>query len=453
MPLSFYLSCFALVGLTIWSWHHRYQGWGLPACMVLGTVAVWYVGDVLYNGAELYLSMIGPESFGSAWWQVLWFLVGFSVLIQPIHRRLNRKYLDEPSHIMAYLQTDCIRNEDTQHRLDRIAKALFLTWLLLISIGLIRVKGNALGWFAPYLSPSVNPWARGQIGGGISAFLSLGLYIQTFLTAAIGVIAALAIHPKTRNTALLICGLMIPMFILTRTRNLTLATVIPGFLAFVFIRFRGSMPLKIVLIILGIFTVHIWFTIVMSNRSGMQFDVQAALSGQFDEDTRHEGLNMLAELALIDRFIETDTFSPNGGQRYFAEIVNPIPRGLWKDKPMIGLDYAVARGQKVVGSKGEVTATVSTGMIGQGVVNFGRIWGPVAAAALMAFWVAVLARQDLRGSDPGRIVLYGTGTILTFNLGRDITLLTLYPFIFGLAILWFWNRTANRSNEHFLASE
>ena len=47
--------------------------------------------------------------------------------------------------------------------------------------------------------------------------------------------------------------------------------------------------------------------------------------------------------------------------------MNPIPRGLWQDKPEIGLDYAIARGQKLeaAGAKeGGVGATISTGMIG-----------------------------------------------------------------------------------------
>ena len=79
-------------------------------------------------------------------------------------------------------------------------------------------------------------------------------------------------------------------------------------------------------------------------------------------------------------------------------------------------------------------------MIGQGVVNFGRILGPIAAALLMAIWVAVLARQDLMGNDIGHLLLYAIGLVLTFNMGRDITLLVLYPFVFGWLLLWWNNR-------------
>jgi len=43
------------------------------------------------------------------------------------------------------------------------------------------------------------------------------------------------------------------------------------------------------------------------------------------------------------------------------------PRGLWQGKPLIGIDYAIARGQgwadQTEGEAG-VGATISTGMIG-----------------------------------------------------------------------------------------
>jgi hypothetical protein len=56
----------------------------------------------------------------------------------------------------------------------------------------------------------------------------------------------------------------------------------------------------------------------------------------------------------------------------------------------------------------------------------------------MAFWVAILARQDLKGEKMGRMSLFIIGLVLTFNLGRDITLNTLYPFLFGYLMLTIW---------------
>jgi hypothetical protein len=91
--------------------------------------------------------------------------------------------------------------------------------------------------------------------------------------------------------------------------------------------------------------------------------------------------------------------------------------------------------------EGGVAATISTGMIGQGVVNFGWLLGPAFAALLVSLWVAALARLDLEGQKVGRIPLYALGLILTFNLGRDITLITLYTFIFGSVIVWWLERS------------
>ena len=46
-----------------------------------------------------------------------------------------------------------------------------------------------------------------------------------------------------------------------------------------------------------------------------------------------------------------------------------------------------------------------------------------------------LVRQYLKGETMGRLQLYMAGMILAFNLGRDTTLITLYPFLFGFIML------------------
>lgn len=446
MPIPFYLCCIAILGSTWFAWQARHQGWGLPACMVLVTVAVWYVGDVLYNDVKVYTALIGEDLLTSAWWQVLWFLVVFGCLVVPIHRWINGGLSGQRSHVMAYLETNRLQRKDVQHRIDLLGGGLTTAWMILMLIALVRIRGDFLGLFAPYLSLRADPWGRGQIGGGFSAFISLASYLQIFLAGAFGVLAALAMNPKTRAIALAICFLTLPYYIFDRTRNTMLATVLPGLLAYVFLRLRCGLVAKSAILVGCYLMANFWFATVIANRQGMSFDVDGALSGKTNvEEVHHEGLNMFEELAWTNYLMVTGAYLPNAGQRYFAELVNPIPRAIWKDKPMIGLDYALARGQARVGPNGETTSTISTGMIGQGVVNFGRILGPAAAASLMALWVALLARQDLLGPDPGRLILYGCGLILTFNMGRDITLLVIYPFLFGLGLYWLWR--AFRGND------
>ena len=414
--------------------------------MVLGTVAFWYVGDVIYNDFGVYVVEVGLDSLTSAWWQALWFLVVFGILVVPVHRLVNRKHLRKKSHLLVYVTTSRLRRPDAQARINQTTRVLFGVWVALMLVALVQARGTFVGLFTPYLGEKVDPWARRQIGGGFSALLSFASYLQVFLTAAFGVIAAVSTNPKTRAVALVVCMLMFPGYIFDRTRNVMIATILPGFLAFVFLGLRGGLPMKFLALSVGFLIINFWFSIVISNRSGVSFNISEAISGTRSSTYKHEGLNMLEELAWIDYLTKNDAYRPNIGQRYFAELVNPVPRGLWKNKPTIGLDYALARGQSVREQNGETTATVSTGMIGQGVVNFGRFFGPGAAATLMALWVSIVARQDLLGVDPGRLVLYGTGLVLTFNMGRDITLLTLYPFFFGLGLLWVFHRLRGRSD-------
>ncbi len=439
-PLPFWLSCIAFLGGLLHAWTYRRQAWGLPAMGVLATVAAWYVGDALYNDYEVYVAFIGPVALSSAWWQVLLFAVVFCLLAPLMHRWINGSLLERDSRVMAFFETRRLEHPLIQRRITRASMALFIVWAGLMTVALVRVNGDAAGLFAPYLGHKAHPWGRDRIGGGFDALISLASYLQIFLAAGAGIVAAISRDAKVRGIALLICFLTFPTYIFDRTRNTMLATVLPGLLAWVFFRLRGGMIMKGAVLAATFFAAEAWFSFVMANRSEASIAVVVAHEeARQEREGRHEGLNMFGELAWINDFIDKGTYVPNGGRRYFAELVNPIPRTLWKDKPLIGIDYAIARGQE--GGRDEsagVFATISTGMIGQGVVNFGKLFGPAAAALLMAGWTALLARQDLKGDDPGRLLLYACGMVLTFNMGRDITLLVVYPFLFGLILLKGW---------------
>ncbi len=92
------------------------------------------------------------------------------------------------------------------------------------------------------MCPVSSPVARKQggtlgpdrVGGGLDALLSLCQYIQIFLTASFGILAAVARRPSTRFIALFICFLAMPFYLFDRTRNTMLSTVLPGLLAWVF---------------------------------------------------------------------------------------------------------------------------------------------------------------------------------------------------------------------------
>jgi hypothetical protein len=450
LPLGFYLSL-AVCGVG-WSLAlpQMRRGIGLPMLAVIATVAAWYLVDAAYNQYDKYVLTIGSDMLDLAWGQVMLFVISFCVFALFLHRIINKDLLGEESHFMRLMNKGGIDDPAFQKRMDLSMAMIASFWLILMAIAMWRTNFDFMGMFFPYISGKAYPWARGRVGTGFDAFISFYGYFHVMLVAGAGAVWALSKNKRTRTLAAVIYLLSAPWFILDRVRNLMLAIILPGLLAWVFVRFRGGVIFKIAILAGAFLLMDGWMRFVIQIRSEASVAhtfQQVGLAGVTQsiqgKEIKHAGLNMFEELGWINQFIDRGTYTPNWGERYFAELVNPIPRTLWRDKPMIGIDYAIARGQKWEGQrKGEagVGATISTGMIGQGVVNYGRFFGPIAAALLMGIWAAVLARQDLLGDRTGRLLLFFFGMVLTFNLGRDITFITLYPFVFGLIALRIWAR-------------
>jgi hypothetical protein len=455
MPLAFWIaSALLLLALAI-GWMNRRAGWGLPLIAVTGTVCFWYLGDALYNDYEAYFYELGPRSMERAWWQVGLFALTLLAAAGPAHRAFNKQFLNRSSSLLRFLETGATASDSFQRGLDLTCRTFAALWAALMLFALYRTDFDFQGLFLPFFYDKAQPWARGRVGGSLDAVISLAAYLQIFLAASFGVIAALSRRSGTQSLALAICLLTLPGFIFDRVRNAMLAVLLPGFLALVFLRLRSGTPVKLFLVLLGFVAIESWFRFVIENRDRRSITAayQLLQTGeeeelQTDREKKHLGINMLEELGWTNYLIEHDRYHPNWGARYFAELVNPIPRALWKNKPLIGLDYAIARGfawEGAEASEGGVAASISTGMIGQGVVNFGPWMGPIAAALLMVGWIAVLGRLDVAGDDIARLVLYMVGMVLTFNMGRDITLLVLYPFVFGYLILLWRNTTRGRT--------
>jgi len=447
LPLPYYLSVIALVVFSWGAWQARDEGWGVPMLAVLGTVAAWYLGDPLYNGYDEYLARFEETELTEAWWEVLIFLIALRILVPTVNRMINGNLFMGGSRIFQAIRSGLIHTEEFQHQLNIVLNLLIIPWVLLMAIALVRVDFDFKGLFFPYLTEKADPWSRDRIGtGSYDSLLAFGTYFQSLLTALFGVILALSTRPKTMFWSGAIYFLAVPCYIFDRTRNIILAVVVPGFMAFVTLRMKGGMLIRLVVMVAAFMAMEGWMKFVINNRDLGSISEAVKTGGTQSREVKerkHLGFNMFEELGYINLFIDKGTYQVNWGERYFAEAVNPIPRKLWPGKPMIGLDYAVARGMSYGSqgsSSGGVAASISTGMIGQGVVNFGGILGPIAAAFLMAIWVAVLTRQDLLGSDIFHMMLYAIGIVLTFNMGRDITLLIIYPFLFGWLLLNFYNR-------------
>jgi hypothetical protein len=445
LPFSFWVVVALLAGGTMWAVGQIRSGLGMPVIAVLVTVAAWYVGDVFYNDyAKNHALLFSPQVLENAWWQVALFLVVFLFLAPEMHAWINERGLHRQSQILQMVKKGPVQVQ-FQAGLRRLLVGCVTIWALLSIVAVFRLQDEILYYFCPYLSYRADPWSRGRIGSGMDFAWSFAGYLQLYVAVMFGILAALLQDRRFCSAA--VFGVLItwPYFLFDRTRNTMLAAVLPAILALVFLRLRISMVQKILLLAGFFLIINAWFSFVIAHRSNTT--IASAFAGQGfslekDSTAHHEGLNMFQELCWINTFIDNGAYQPNWGKRYFAEIVNPIPRSIWPGKPMIGIDYAILRGQSFDEGGAGVGATISTGMIGQGVINFGQVLGPMFAAFLMTLWVAVLARLDLYGQGMGRIPLYGLGLILTFNLGRDITLITLYTFVFGALFVWLLNNVA-----------
>jgi hypothetical protein len=256
------------------------------------------------------------------------------------------------------------------------------------------------------------------------------------VTAFLGVLVFFQRSTFWRIVAIAMFAITLPYFFLAGARSHFLAAVLPFIITYLF---YGRHPLIIRLSILAVAFVCLneGFKFVVAFRdSGGYREVLASENPYelMDEDARPSGLNMIQELCFVNVYLQTGGTSPAYGARYLNELLNFIPRAIWPSKPMIGIDYAKWRGfESLNDENGElgVNTTVSSGMIGGGVLNFGQILGPIAAGMLMALWTGLLIRWWEQRQSLLRLVLFMLGAGLTFNLGRDISMLVLWPAIFA----------------------
>lgn len=436
-PWSFWLAAAVLAAGFGWGLRNLANGSGIPMLAVLGTVAFWYFGDAFYNDYRNYHAVLfESDTLQAAWLEVSLFIVVFCALTSVLHKQVNQRTLVCRSGVVRLFKRG-IAAPEIQKQLSVMVRGMVAVWVILFAIAAIRLKGELIYYLFPFLGHKAEPWGRDGVGGRYDALFSLAFYLQQLVAALSGVAFALSNERRVRSVALCLCLVTWPYFIFERVRNSILAIVIPGILAWVFLRFRGGLLKKALVLALCFCVVNFWMGFVIANRLGTSIASAFAEKGfgLKSDKHRHEGLNMFEELCWMNTFFKQGTYDPTWGARFWSEIVNPVPRALWSGKPMIGIDYAIARGCAGGGGgpgSAGVFATMSTGLIGGGLDNFGRILGPAFAALLMSLWAVLLARLDINIERIGHLCLYPLGLILTFNLGRDITLITLYPFVFGM---------------------
>jgi hypothetical protein len=434
LPLALFLAiavCGFLVTEGLLKWQ---EAWAKPALTVYGTIFIWYPGDFLMAG------MAGYRMFTDA-------AINISLLQVSACLLLIRCFI--PSAVARFtrgLDATLAPVSLSSAWMKAILIAAIVLWLVLLAAALARLQQHrnfeemwpAIFW-PPLYQYKVSMFGHSGRGTGASFIWAAMGYIQRLDYAVFGVLAVLG-RGKIRLIALMMMALSWPYIFFDRMRNVMLAVLLPGVAAF-WVSSSRSIVVKIAVSLLLLLALDYWFKVVLVYR--LKADMAAFASVHSIAGLRHHGLDMLKELCYVNTFLSDGTYRPNLGQRYFAEVVNFVPRTLWPGKPDIGLDYAIARGFGANNRLG-VHATIATGLIGQGVVNFGRIAGPVCVAGLCACWIGFLSRLWLQRQSVLRLLLFMLGLGVTFNCGRDITLLVLFPFVFAYIIVRVWERYERR---------
>jgi hypothetical protein len=413
LPDSYYVASGLCVLLHLVALLNRHKAWALPFGTVAATISAWYLIEPFYF-PELF------EEFNfvhvrTAYDSVSIFCVALLVIAPILAISMQPTFTTNLS--MGYIPA------------DRVLTFVVFVWLALLAFGTFRMHWDVLGALFPIgTQTGTNMWSRegGAAAGGSGFIVSFASYVYVLCLATFGVLIFLV---RKQSSYVLLVGLILiawPYAFLQGARNLVLATVVPGGLAFLL--FSRVSPLgKFVVAVAGLVALDFAFRVIVAYRNTgfTDFDFSAVR-----QSSSHLGLNMASELVHITTFLGEGTVSLSYGLGYLTELLNVIPRAIWTDKPLIGIDYSIARGFGDSSTDIGVFTTISAGTIGQGVLNFGWVFGPIAAALLLSVWIGVLTRFRLQAT-PLRRALFLVGLGLTFNLGRDITLLVLWPMVFG----------------------
>src|SRR5882724_470791 len=420
--LTFYLAAVVLVVLTAESCIKllNRDSFGITVGVYL-MVFAWYFVDPFIN-PEQY-DYLPSSSLGQSYGQVVLFLIGFRVFA--------------PVAIRWILGRRSSGVFDTRLTPEQILIATAALWLLLFVIGIARMGGDVMGAVFPLDSRGgATMWGRGAVESSASGFLiSFASYGFIAVTAFLGVLVFFPRSIAWRLLAAAMFAITLPYFFFAGARSHFLVAVMPFILTYLFYG-RHLLVLKLVILAIAFVCLDQGFRFVTQFRLGGFRELLAAKNPYelVDEPLPQRGLNMIEELCFVNVYLDTGGASPAYGVRYLNELLNFIPRSIWPSKPLLGIDYAKWRGFESADSEeGElgVNTTISSGVIGGGVLNFGQIFGPVAAGILMALWTGLLIRWCAQRKSLLRLMLFMLGAGLTFNLGRDISMLVLWPVIFA----------------------
>ncbi|MBW4506920.1 MAG: oligosaccharide repeat unit polymerase [Scytonematopsis contorta HA4267-MV1] len=426
LPYTYKFAAILLTCGIIETLVRRKKSWSVPCLIIYITTIIWYFTEVIIY--PKYYIKFSQDIKENAYLQIIIFLISFRILTPFLSAKLKpKKLINHPSFVGLSLNV------------NSLTKILGILWLLLFIYGVSLLNWNFIQALLPVTArDGLSLWARpgGASAGPTGFIVSTGSYIYLLTCSLFGVLLNLQ---KTNRGRLLNIALILiswPNFILGGSRSAFLAVSMPAFFTYILVS-KQRMWIKLIVTAVLFSILNYAFTVVITYRNVGFLEYFNNLSQGVVEkpNTEHEGLNMAEELMFINGFYEQRVLELQYGRDYLVEFLNFVPRAIWPEKPILGLEYNILRGFGSSNSDIGVFATITAGFIGRGVINFGPWFGPIAPAILLSFWCAFISRLWCQRYSVMRLCLFLICLGVTPNLGRDVTMLVLWPAIFGYILV------------------
>jgi hypothetical protein len=425
LPVTYYLAVVIFWGLIVEASLRLDTGRRVILLAVYATIGFWYLAEIVLYPEDYAFFPANILNYGYG--QVILFLLTCRALFPFLSN------LAIPKTLTA--------RKRPRFSAGRIVAVLLPIWMFLTAVGIVRMKGDILAALFPIgsrASEAGSMWGREGIGGQFDFLVSGACYLHLFVCSMFGLLLFYEKKALGRTALLILIAISWPYFFFLGARNQLLAVATPLFVGYL-LQSTERRIVKAAVVAGGLIGIQLAMVAIIEYRNvGFQeVFVSDAYQTDANEESRHLGMNMGQELLYIDAFFTEGLINASWGADYLAEAANVIPRGVWAGKPLIGYEYARLRGfgNDITGG---VWATVSTGLIGQGVLSFGPLVGPVFAAFLFSVYGAILYRWWCQRESLLRFALFLVGVGAIFNLGRDFTLLVLWPVVFGYILVRTW---------------
>jgi oligosaccharide repeat unit polymerase len=271
---------------------------------------------------------------------------------------------------------------------------------------------------------------RGRYGDARAAFLEL----ERFVGAVAPFAAILLVSRGSTVVQRLFCALVIAWPAIRAFGTGTRSSLIPSVGSLLAVFFWKATPAwrkKMIYAALfsAPFVYWLMAAIVVSRGTG-------AFAWQDREKAAYVGNEMFRELLFINKKVPAE-LPHQWGYSYYVQLVNPIPRFLWPDKPTMDAGLLLAKAYGIVTESGVAYLSVSPGLIGEMYLEFGVVG--ILVLSFFGGWLVKGWDLILRyySQSLAAMVYYSAGLAVLLMMGRGFSMAALYGLL-GLALLaWF----------------